>query len=572
MMSRTPVSPYGCAAFSHLRATVGIKAPMRSELRRAARRAARKETRRTRLSLSREADTLKQEGEPYPVVDVFAGPGGLGEGFSMVRDGDGHRRFESAVAIERDEFAHSTLLLRHFLRHFREDEQPDDYYSYLAGDVTLEDLYRRHPREFRKAQKSALRVELGPANHEAVGHRITEALGAMRKWALVGGPPCQAYSLAGRSRMMGDPAFAKDERHFLYREYLKIIADHRPPVFVMENVKGLLSATVDGEAMINRIVADLRSPRAAVENGHNGLTYRLYSLVEQEQPDRNVDPRLFLVRAENHGVPQARHRMFIVGIRSDIAVKPRLLKTSKAPTVRQTIGDLPKLRSRISRGGEQAGAWLEEIARLKPLVRDTSWQPDVRGLKSRLTTVLHDIDDSLPFHSGRNRKFTAKHFAALDSIADRRITSLSGHETRAHMPSDLRRYLFAATYAEIAGRSPKLVDFPDALLPAHQNVQLGRDGKMFSDRFRVQLADQVSTTITSHISKDGHYFIHYDPLQCRSLTVREAARLQTFPDNYCFLGPRTAQYHQVGNAVPPYLAAQIGEIIADVLDAMGSER
>ena len=136
------------------------------------------------------------------------------------------------------------------------------------------------------------------------------------------------------------------------------------------------------------------------------------------------------------------------------------------------------------------------------------------------------------------------------------------------MPSDLRRYAFASSFASVTGRSPKLADFPESLLPDHHNVELGRAGKMFSDRFRVQLPDQPSTTVTSHISKDGHYFIHYDPVQCRSLTVREAARLQTFPDNYRFEGPRTAQYHQVGNAVPPYLARQIAGIIADALDAV----
>jgi DNA (cytosine-5)-methyltransferase 1 len=134
------------------------------------------------------------------------------------------------------------------------------------------------------------------------------------------------------------------------------------------------------------------------------------------------------------------------------------------------------------------------------------------------------------------------------------------------MASDLRRYTFAAVFADATGRSPKLSDFPPSLLPEHGNVKKGVAGDMFADRFRVQLPDRASTTITSHISKDGHYFIHYDPLQSRSLTLREAARLQTFPDNYRFLGNRTSQYHQVGNAVPPHLAGQIADIVADVLD------
>lgn len=164
---------------------------------------------------------------------------------------------------------------------------------------------------------------------------------------------------------------------------------------------------------------------------------------------------------------------------------------------------------------------------------------------------------------------TAKRNRVLTSMYDGRLRSLSAHEARSHMASDLRRYMYAAVFAEVTKRSPKLSDFPESLLPDHRNVALGASGEMFSDRFRVQLPHQVATTITSHISKDGHYFIHYDPVQCRSLTVREAARLQTFPDNYKFEGPRTQQYHQVGNAVPPYLAAQIAEIVADVLDSMG---
>jgi DNA (cytosine-5)-methyltransferase 1 len=139
------------------------------------------------------------------------------------------------------------------------------------------------------------------------------------------------------------------------------------------------------------------------------------------------------------------------------------------------------------------------------------------------------------------------------------------HATRAHIASDLHRYLFASAFAKANHRSPTLADFPTALLPKHRNARDAIAGSLFNDRFRVQLGDAPSTTITSHISKDGHYYIHYDPSQCRSLTVREAARLQTFPDNYFFCGPRTAQYHQVGNAVPPYLAFQIAEVVAKIL-------
>lgn len=506
----------------------------------------------------------------YPVCDVFAGPGGLGEGFSSLMRGEKDACFRSAVSIEQDEFAHKTLLLRHFLKAFRSSELPEDYYRYLKGNITLDELYDLHPKQKEHAEKSAIRISLGTDNHGRVRNLISDRLKKQKKWALVGGPPCQAYSLVGRSRMMGDPDFEDDERHFLYREYLRIIIDHAPPVFVMENVKGLLSARVKGELVINRIIADLTSPKDALGISSNGLGYRLYSLSEDELPGIEADPRMFLVRAEEYGVPQARHRMFIVGIRKDIDVRPGCLKPHKPPTLKQTIGNLPKIRSGISKGGDSYEKWRNEIEGLDPAavrqeLNGHEYAGDLMDLMGiDLARPLKALEKSSSRYPARSRL----NHDVMDSIYDARLPVLDSHESRSHMPSDLRRYAFAASFASATGKSPKLADFPRSLLPAHANVEDGRAGKMFSDRFRVQLPGQPSTTVTSHISKDGHYFIHYDPKQCRSLTVREAARLQTFPDNYRFEGPRTSQYHQVGNAVPPYLARQIAAIIADVLDQM----
>ncbi|MEN3167824.1 DNA cytosine methyltransferase [Gluconobacter sp. OJB] len=449
-------------------------------------------------------------GAAFPIVDVFAGPGGLGEGFSLSSNEKGRPCFKSVVSIERDIFSHQTLLLRHFIRQFREGEAPDEYYTFLKGGMTCEEMYRLHPEAYAHAASSALRISLGPESRTEVKKIIRNRVGSSRRWALVGGPPCQAYSLVGRSRMMGRKDFAEDERHTLYLEYLQIIVDHRPPVFVMENVKGLLSTTINGKSAITRIVRDLSHPGTAIPGTPDDLSYKLYSLTEQDMAEGDVDPRLFVIRAEEYGIPQARHRMFIVGIRGDLKVRPGSLKKMIAPTVQETIGSLPSIRSGLSKTKDSPTAWLSELQAISTMnirrqLNGAVYAGDIaKALDSRNLTKV-----SSPRGISSSRYIMRKPaHNVLRSLYDSRLSVLTAHEARSHMASDLRRYLYAATFAEKTGRSPKLADFPTSLLPDHKNVEEGRSGKMFSDRFRVQLADHAATTITSHISKDGHYFIH----------------------------------------------------------------
>ena len=153
-----------------------------------------------------------------------------------------------------------------------------------------------------------------------------------------------------------------------------------------------------------------------------------------------------------------------------------------------------------------------------------------------------------------------KHLKAW--LTDAKLDGILNHEVREHMTPDLERYAFASAFAEVHGRSPRgAQEFPAGLHPEHKNWKSGK----FVDRFKVQVGFNPSSTVTSHLSKDGHYFIHPDPSQLRSLSVREAARLQTFPDNYFFEGSRGAQYRQVGNAVPPWMARQIAGVVHSIL-------
>ena len=517
---------------------------------------------------------MARSHQVFPIVDLFAGPGGLGEGFSSFVDELDNFRFQLAASIECDGIAFETLRLRHFLNSFPGRKFPEDYYRFIRCEISLEELYTLYPKNKASADSTALNYTLGKDDPEFVRKEISKRLAGSKCWALVGGPPCQAYSIMGRSRMKGDVNFEDDERHYLYREYLEIIKDHAPPVFVMENVKGLLSAKVKGESIIDRILSDLENPSVALEGVGNGVEYKLFSLSEEEKSNRDGDPRQFLVRAENYGVPQARHRIFILGIRNDVLyhvrVSPGKLRPHKPPKLVEVIENLPKIRSGISSGQDSFTTWCKEISETNPdsIFMQINHNPNAAEIAAKLRKKATERQRQfLQRQSTRYppRRPSSNH-NVFDLIHDPRSDFLNGHESRGHMPSDLRRYAFASSFASVTNRSPKLADFPHSLLPEHTNVKLGQQGRMFTDRFRVQLPDNQATTITSHISKDGHYYIHYDIVQCRSLTVREAARLQTFPDSYVFLGPRTAQFHQVGNAVPPYLAQQIAAIVFEILN------
>jgi DNA (cytosine-5)-methyltransferase 1 len=203
---------------------------------------------------------------PIPVIDLFAGPGGLGEGFSSLRDGIGRPVFRIRLSVEKDQSAHKTLELRNFFRQFPAGKVPEYYYRYIRGQgITKEELFSRYERQAEAAQREAWRFELAEEHAVEIDNRITTALCGKKNWVLIGGPPCQAYSVIGRVRMRGqDPEkYENDPRHYLYREYLRILATHRPPVFVMENVPGLMSSQANGEGTFEKILNDFSLPQGA---------------------------------------------------------------------------------------------------------------------------------------------------------------------------------------------------------------------------------------------------------------------------------------------------------------------
>lgn len=516
-----------------------------------------------------------------PVIDLFAGPGGLGEGFSALRKSDGTPYFRIALSVEKDKTAHATLLLRSFFRQFPKHEVPEHYYKLLRGKIKINTLYSKFPKQAALARKEAWNKELGSGQYfnRKLDRRISQIIERMDKWVLIGGPPCQPYSVAGRVRNKGIDGYKAedDKRHFLYREYLRILAKHSPPVFIMENVKGILSSKVNGSSIFSQIIADLSAPPTSLvdrrkKQSEPTARYAIFSLVKKPKGTLisdayNFQPSDFVIRSEEYGIPQARHRVILLGVRKDILeTAPGIMSKGDGVSAGDTISGLPYLRSGLSTRNDSKDTWIASISQ----IAEEPWFEQVEKIAGEEVSkvILSTISNLRPPAADRGGEFVFCQPSIDEKLRawclDERIGGITNHAARAHIKADLYRYLYCSSFAKIKGYSPRLHEFPHALLPQHENAETGH----FEDRFRVQLAEKPATTITSHISKDGHYYIHYNPAQCRSLTVRESARLQTFPDNYFFMGNRTAQYVQVGNAVPPLLALKIADVVKDFLESI----
>jgi len=471
----------------------------------------------------------------FGIVDLFSGPGGLGEGFCRLRC-DEEAVFEIDVSVEKDVVAHSTLRLRSFLRKFGE-EPPAEYMKFLKGVTPEPDWQALYPSQWATAVRETLNLTLGDPKAK---HLVDEKIKEIRRRRgdrviLIGGTPCQAYSLAGRGRKPSGLGYVdhKENRHLLYKEYISVMRNLRPAAFVMENVKGMLSSSIKNKMVFDLVTADLKNRGGSPE-------YQLYPLSAKVPEGYETKPRDFVVMAEEQGVLQARHRVIIVGIRRDLLKQvsafkaPKLSEDVQAATVRDVLSGMPKLRSGISAKNDRKDdpeAWRRTVrlAAMQIMEMPVGLEGESR---KRYYAQLREISEQMTEYgrirtgaSGGTKLPKGCPEGLRDWLQDPRLDRLSQHETRGHMPSDLGRYLFAACWAAATGNSPKALDFPEALAPDHANWKSGK----FNDRFRVQPWDLPSSTVTCHLAKDGHYFIHPDATQCRSMTVREAARLQTFP-------------------------------------------
>ncbi|MDR0809868.1 MAG: DNA cytosine methyltransferase [Gemmobacter sp.] len=337
----------------------------------------------------------------FGIVDLFAGPGGLGEGFSSFVD-EGHSPFRIGISVEKEASEHRTLTLRAFLREYRarHNELPKQFIDFHAGLRGEPEWAEVDAGAWRMAVEEACCLELGT---DSAAEAIEAATAGLRRsfddTILIGGPPCQAYSLVGRARAKGKRDYVpeKDGRHYLFREYIGVLKRLRPAAFVMENVKGMLSSTIESRLVFELLMEDLSS--LGTDGAH---VYELRAIrVEDGKASLQeaAQPKDFVVRAEDFGVPQRRHRVIIVGIRSDLAAgaSSASIDVSGVPrTVADVIGGLPPLRSGLSRGNDGVRAWHDTVLDAARLLAAVQGAKGDTIFRNELTTVARRLRSEPP--------------------------------------------------------------------------------------------------------------------------------------------------------------------------------
>ncbi len=409
-------------------------------------------------------------------IDLFAGAGGLSEGF--IRTG-----FNPVAHVEMDKSACDTLKTRVSFHYLKSKNKIDIYNDYLKGKISTKQFYSHIPD---RILKTIINDEISKQSLRAIFEKIDriKSENNIKEIDLViGGPPCQAYSLVGRARNAQKTEQEKknDPRNYLYKQYVQFLLEYKPGLFVFENVPGLLNA--GNKKYFNSFLK-------AITNADYNMEYQILD-------------------SSDYAVLQKRQRVFIIGWRKNKRLEYPVFEYIKPKyLVRSIFKDLP-----VMEPGETKNSYIS----------------------------------------------STNEYLKLAGIRPNGNSILTQNISRPHNQRDRKIYKIAIQLWNSKMKRLQYDDLPDKL-KTHKNRS------SFTDRFKVVASNMnYAHTVVAHIAKDGHYYIHPDINQCRSITVREAARLQSFSDYYYFEGSRSAIFRQIGNAVPVLMAGKIAEKIWEII-------